>query len=150
LEHERLSTGSNLNLDAFLERVKSVASEYSREGHPMLLDPNYRDQLSRLEMDADCLRYTRMRMESTIMHGHAPGHEASIFKLYQSELFQKVCDLALHAMGPDAIDWYDPHLSQNAYAWPMRMTITRAMSIYSGSNEIQRNIIAKRVLALPD
>ena len=150
LEHERLSTGSNLNLDAFLERVKSVAAEYSRDGHPLLLDANYRDDLARLDMDADCLRYTRMRMESTIMRGGSPGPEASIFKLYQSELFQRVCDLALHAMGPDAIDWYDPHLSQDAYAWPMRMTITRAMSIYSGSNEIQRNIIAKRVLSLPD
>ena len=56
----------------------------------------------------------------------------------------------MEAMGPDSIAWYDERLTADAYEMPMRMTITRAMSIYAGSNEIQRNIIAKRVLNLPD
>jgi alkylation response protein AidB-like acyl-CoA dehydrogenase len=150
LEHERVATGSNLNLDAYLERVKAVARDYPHDGHPILHDPGFRDALARLEMDSDCLRFTRHRLETALMRGRAPGHEASIFKLFQSELFQKVCDLALEAMGPDSMAWYDTRLSPDAYAWPMRMAITRAMSIYSGSNEIQRNIIAKRVLGLPD
>ena len=150
LEHERVATGANLNLAAYLERVKRVAGEYLKDGRPMLGEEGYRDSLAKLEMDADCLRFTRYRMETAVMQGRAPGPESSIFKLFQSELFQKVCDLALEAMGTDAAAWYDERLSPEGYAWPMRMTITRAMSIYSGSNEIQRNIIAKRVLGLPD
>jgi len=148
LEHERLSTDANL--EAQLERLKRVASDYLRQGEPVLVDASFRDTLARLEMDTDCMRYTRFRMETAVMQGRNPGPEASIFKLFQSELYQKVCDLALEAMGPDSVGWYDPRLSEDAYAWPMRNAITRAMSIYSGSNEIQRNIIAKRVLSLPD
>ena len=57
---------------------------------------------------------------------------------------------SLNALGPDGAAWYDERLGPEAHDLPMAMTITRAMSIYSGSNEIQRNIISKRVLGLPD
>ena len=148
LEHERFTTGTNF--DGHLERLKRVASDYLRNGEPMLADGSFREKLTHMEMDADCLRFTRYRSETALMQGRQLGPEASIFKLYDSELFQRVCDLALEAMGPDAMAWYDRRLSQDGFDWPMRMTITRATSIYSGSNEIQRNIIAKRVLDLPD
>ena len=101
-------------------------------------------------MDYECLRATRYRMLTAVMQGRAPGPESSIFKLYQSELCQRLYDLAAETMGPDAARWYDETLSPAAFPVPMAMSITRAMSIYSGSNEVQRNIIAKRVLNLPD
>ncbi|MCZ6533595.1 MAG: acyl-CoA dehydrogenase family protein, partial [SAR324 cluster bacterium] len=75
---------------------------------------------------------------------------SSIFKVFQAELCQRLYDLGMDTLGPDSAAWYDARLSEEAYDIPMGMTITRAMSIYSGSNEIQRNIIAKRVLNLPD
>ncbi|MCH8883600.1 MAG: acyl-CoA dehydrogenase family protein [SAR324 cluster bacterium] len=150
LEHERLATGSNLGLGAYLERMRRIAAEYPQGGDPVLLDSEFRQAMSRLDMDSECLRYTRFRMETAVMQGRPPGHESSIFKLFQSELFQDACDLALETMGTDSLGFYDERLSADAYELPMRMLITRAMSIYSGSNEIQRNIIAKRVLGLPD
>ncbi len=116
----------------------------------MLEDESFRQRLTQLEMDADGLRYTRYRLQTAIMQGRAPGPEASIFKLFQSELCQALYDLALEAMGPEAANWYNQEMPPEAYDMPMQMTITRAMSIYAGSNEIQRNIIAKRVLGLPD
>jgi len=150
LAHERSSTGEHVDVGRLIRQIKSLARQYERDGRPVLEDESFRQRLTKLEMDADGLRYTRYRLLTALMQGKTPGPEASIFKLYQSELCQALYDLALESMGPDAARWYDTSLSEEAYDVPMQMTITRAMSIYAGSNEIQRNIIAKRVLGLPD
>ena len=150
LAHERSSTGEHVDVGRLIRTIKSLARKYERDGRPVLEDESFRQRLARLEMDADGLRYTRYRMLTALMQGRTPGPEASIFKLFQSELCQALYDLASEAMGPDAARWYDEALAEEAYDVPMQMTITRAMSIYAGSNEIQRNIIAKRVLSLPD
>ncbi len=150
LAHERTTTGENVDVPALIRRIKTLAAGYERDGRPLLEDADFRERLARLEMDADCLRYTRYRMITAVMQGRAPGPESSIFKLFQSELYQALNTLGLEAMGADSARWYDTGLSAEAYSLPMAMTIGRAMSIYSGSNEIQRNIIAKRVLGLPD
>jgi alkylation response protein AidB-like acyl-CoA dehydrogenase len=150
LAHERTSTGENVDVTGLVRRLKDMAQTCEKDGRPMLSDPDFRDRLARLEMDADCLRYTRYRMMTAVMQGRTPGPEASIFKVFQSELCQALYDLALEALGPEAAAWYDGNQPPLTYDIPMQMTITRAMSIYAGSNEIQRNIIAKRVLNLPD
>ena len=163
LEHERISTGADHDPLLIIEKVKRLAQEYHlQNGRASHANDStngnsdrshagaFRQKLAALEMDANCLRYARYRVASRVMQGLAPGPEASIFKLYNSELNQRIYDLALEAMGPNAATWYNPQLSEDAYAVPMEMIITRAMSIYSGSNEVQRNIIAKRVLQLPD
>jgi alkylation response protein AidB-like acyl-CoA dehydrogenase len=150
LAHERSSTGEHVDVGRLVRNIKTLARRYERDGRPVLEDESFRQRLARLEMDADGLRYTRYRLLTALMQGRTPGPEASIVKVYQAELCQALYDLALEAMGPDAARWYDETLSEEAFEMPMQMTITRAMSIYSGSNEIQRNIIAKRVLNLPD
>ena len=150
LGHERVSTGADVNLPALVNKIRTLATQYERQGKPVLEDVGFRDRLVKLEMDADCLRYTRYRLMTAVMQGRAPGPESSIFKLYQTELVQAIYDLGMDAMGPDSMAWYHEGLSPEAYDLPMFANINRAMSIYSGSNEIQRNIIAKRVLGLPD
>ncbi|MCZ6644753.1 MAG: acyl-CoA dehydrogenase family protein [SAR324 cluster bacterium] len=150
LGHERVMTGANVDLGRLIGKFKSLARQYERQGHPVLEDAGYRDRLTQMEMDTDCLLYTRYRMNTAVMKGQAPGPESSIFKVFQAELCQRLYDLGMDTLGPDSAAWYDARLSEEAYDIPMGMTITRAMSIYSGSNEIQRNIIAKRVLNLPD
>ncbi|MDH4248312.1 MAG: acyl-CoA dehydrogenase family protein [Deltaproteobacteria bacterium] len=150
LGHERTGTGEHVEIGALIARIKRVATRNESGGRPVLENPLFRDRLAALEMEADCLRYTRYRLMTAVMQGRAPGPEASIFKLEQSQLCQALFDLALEAMGPDSVRWYDPELDALDYDLPMQMTLTRAMSIYSGSNEIQRNIIAKQVLGLPD
>lgn len=150
LAHERSATGANVDVKRLVDNIKTLAREYEKDGRPVLEDESFRQRLAQLEMDADGLLYTRYRMLTALLQGRAPGPEASIFKLFQSEVCQELYELALEAMGPDAARWYDKNLAPEAFEMPMQMTITRAMSIYSGSNEIQRNIIAKRVLNLPD
>ncbi|HUJ75365.1 MAG TPA: acyl-CoA dehydrogenase family protein, partial [bacterium] len=149
LGHERVSTGANVDMARLLGRVRKLAGKYERDGHPILKDREFRNRLAQLEMDADCLRYTRYRMQTAVMQGKAPGPESSIFKLYQSELVQRSYALGMEVLGPDSASWYDEHLDADAYEFPMYDNIFRAMSIFSGSNEIQRNIISKRVLSLP-
>jgi alkylation response protein AidB-like acyl-CoA dehydrogenase len=149
LGHERAGTGAAADI-GLVRKLKSMAGRYERDGAPLLKEREFRHRLAQMEMDSDCLRYTRYRMLSALMQGKAPGPESSIFKLYQSELVQRLCDLGMEAMGPESTNWYDRSLPPDAYDIPMYTNIHRAMSIYSGSNEVQRNIIAKRVLDLPD
>ena len=149
LGHERVGTGANAE-KGLVESVKQLAREYEANGHSLVKDQAFRNKMVQLEMDADCLRYTRYRLTTALMQGKAPGAESSILKLFQSELCQDLCELGMDVLGPDGGAWYDTRLSPDGYGIPMEMSITRAMSIYSGSNEVQRNIIAKRVLNLPD
>jgi alkylation response protein AidB-like acyl-CoA dehydrogenase len=84
-----------------------------------------------------------------MMQGKAPGPESSILKLFQTDLLQDIYELAMNVLGPDSMAWYDKSLAPEAFDIPMYDAIFRAVSIYAGSNEIQRNIISKRVLGLP-
>jgi alkylation response protein AidB-like acyl-CoA dehydrogenase len=149
LGHERVNTNANMDMPRLFGRIKRLASQYERDGQPLMKDREFRNRLAQLEMDADCLRYTRYRLLSAMMQGKAPGPESSILKLFQTDLLQDVFELAMNVLGPDSMAWYDKSLSAEAFDIPMYDAIFRAVSIYAGSNEIQRNIISKRVLGLP-
>jgi alkylation response protein AidB-like acyl-CoA dehydrogenase len=82
--------------------------------------------------------------------GHAPGPESSILKIRGSEIMQQCFEIAMEVMGPNSLTWFNeegsvPPLEQ----WvPSAFNYTRATTIYGGSNEIQKNIIAKLILGL--
>ena len=86
--------------------------------------------------------------------GGTPGPVTSIFKVYGSELQQAYYDLKLKMRGvrgfPDTVSASNDQFSANELETTKSWLYYRAASIYSGSNEVQRNIIAKRVLGLPD
>ena len=149
LGHERTGTNANMDMNGLFARIKKLASNSERDGQPLIKDRDFRDKLARLEMDSDCMRYTRYRLLSAVMQGKAPGPESSILKLFQTDLLQDIYELALNVLGPDSMAWYDKSQPPEAYDMPMYDAIFRAVSIYAGSNEIQRNIISKRVLGLP-
>jgi alkylation response protein AidB-like acyl-CoA dehydrogenase len=81
------------------------------------------------------------------MRAGNPGPESSIAKLYWSEWHQRLCELKLDVLGPDALlyDYRDDDFE------PMQHTflLSRAETIYGGSSQIQRNTIGERVLGLP-
>ena len=81
--------------------------------------------------------------------GRAPGPEASIEKILWSEYAKRQSDVALELLGPQAqLATRSPH-ARDEMDWQRELLWSRAGTIYSGSSEIQRNIIAKRVLGLP-
>jgi alkylation response protein AidB-like acyl-CoA dehydrogenase len=150
LGHERAYTGYNLDLAGMLARTRRLGRQYGTPEQRVWDDPGFSRAVTQLEMDADCQRYTRYRTMTAVMQGRAPGPESSILKLAQAKICQGIFDAGRAAIGSDALAWFDTRLDPDAFDLPMGEAITRAMSIYSGSDEVQRNIIGKRVLGLPD
>ncbi len=143
-------------------RMKAVADGLVRLAREKGLDtdPVVRQQLAWCHSKAEVLRFYGLRTLTSILKDDVLGPESSINKLLWSELFQKMTELATNLLGahamtpsgapplstiaPEAAG--DPDSSQR---WVTHFLGARPASIYSGSNEIQRNILGERVLGLP-
>ncbi len=150
LGHERTMIGGvGASLRA-LARVKRIARATTRGGAPLLDDPEIAAKIARLEVRLRSLEMANYRTLATAALGHAPGPESSILKIRGSEIQQDCFELAMELMGHDALSWHEtegavPPLE----AWvPSTYCYNRATTIYGGSNEIQKNIIAKLILGL--
>ena len=95
------------------------------------------------------MRTLGLRGLTRLLRGEMPGPESSIIKLYGSELFQRMTDLAMEIQGPLAQLWEDENFADVERGWGKTATWSRAYTIFSGTSEIQRNIISERVLGLP-
>jgi alkylation response protein AidB-like acyl-CoA dehydrogenase len=114
-------------------------------------DPVLRDAVARNEMDTRAFLLTLQRSRDAARAGHRPGPESSIFKVVGTELNQRRTDLAVRLAGPQGLGWeegagFDADEVSRSRDW-LR---SRGNSIEGGTSEIQLNIIAKRVLGLPD
>jgi len=89
-------------------------------------------------------------MQAEARAGHKPGHESSILKLYGTELNQRRRDLHVTIAGPQGLGWSGPGFSEQELKATRSWLRSRGNSIEGGTSEIQLNIIAKRVLGLPD
>jgi alkylation response protein AidB-like acyl-CoA dehydrogenase len=121
------------------------------EAEGRIADPVARDAIAQNEMDSRCFLLTLQRTRDAAKAGHRPGPETSIFKVYGTELNQRRCDLEVRIAGPEALGWeegagFDAEAVGRTRDW-LR---SRGNSIEGGTSEIQLNIIAKRVLGLPD
>jgi len=154
LQHER-SGMETLVEGGAKQSVMSLVEEAKRclgEADGRLADPGYRLELLRYEMNNRVFRMAQRRAVEE-SEGGTPGAVTSIFKVYGSELQQAYYDLMLRMRGvrgfADVMS-DDDSVSAPERARTREWLYYRAASIYSGSNEVQRNIIAKRVLGLPD
>jgi len=113
-------------------------------------DPLLRDRVTQLTMDTTCFTLTVNRNSDSMKAGHKPGPETSLFKVYGTELNQRREELMLAIRGNQALGWegegYDGAELAQTRAW-LR---SRGNTIEGGTSEVQLNIIAKRVLMLPD
>jgi alkylation response protein AidB-like acyl-CoA dehydrogenase len=134
-----------------LRRVKRIAAQTLVGDRPLLEDPVWSHRIARVEIELEALRMTNYRALAGAQLGHAPGAESSILKLRGSEILQDVFELAMDAMGHDALSWFnDPGILPPLEQWVAPLyCYNRASTIYGGSNEIQKNIIAKWILGLP-
>jgi len=131
LEHERTGTAGVARCRQQLVQLKE------RMAADGIDDERFLDRLAIVEIELDALAYTELRTLAAESAGKRPGPESSILKIKGTQIQQALTELALDAVGP----YVDP-LAANAY-FNYRKT-----SIYAGSNEIQKTIIAKRILKL--
>ena len=152
LQHERSGMESLLQGGTSKGRSKLslIAKEYIGEADGKIADASMRDDVLQYEMAQRSLNLTKRRVIEESADGATPGPATSIFKVMSTDLEKIHNDLTIRLRGHQGIGWEGNAFSAEEVEDMRVMLSSRAASIYSGSNEIQRNIIAKRVLGLPD
>jgi alkylation response protein AidB-like acyl-CoA dehydrogenase len=112
-------------------------------------DPTVRQQVAQAQIEAHVFRLIGLRSLTSAQQGHAPGPEASMTKLYWSEMDKRIQETAVGVQGPYGALAPDSPLAIEDGRWQYGWMWAQAETIYAGSSEIQRNIIAERVLGLP-
>jgi alkylation response protein AidB-like acyl-CoA dehydrogenase len=151
LDHERALI-SNLRESSFdaEEPLEVMARRYlGGEGGP-LPDPILRDRITQANLDLLCNKLTVRRAAETAQAGQPPGPETSMLKLYGMELNKRRKELRVAIAGFAGIGWEGPGFEAEELAHTRAWLRSRANSIEGGTAEIQLNIIAKRILGLPD
>jgi hypothetical protein len=156
LAHERSGIAMVARSKVVLADLRQLAATVREGGRPLVEEPVFRRKLTEVEVDLMALEYTELRMLAAENAGRAPGVEASILKIKGTEVQQRLNELALEALGPHAALRVRRALGRGdvPVAFPEAVGIAdtyfnmRKTSIFGGSNEIQRNILAKAVLGL--
>ena len=151
LGHERLNTGSIGTSKRELARLKAVAAGQTKHGRPLLEDPRFADRLARVEVELMALEITNLRFLDQMRGGRDPGAEVSLLKIRGTEIQQALTELMMDAVGPFSQAFQPleaPHFAADTARIAPRYCNYRKTTIYAGSNEIQRNIIAKMSLGL--
>ncbi len=152
LGHERMGTARIGASKREMETLKEFAARQVKDGKPLAEDPRFRDKLTRVEVELMALEITNLRFLDQMRGGRAPGAEVSMLKITGTEIQQAITELMMQAAGPMAqpfapVDGPEGFDAFTAGLAP-RYCNFRKTSIYAGSNEIQRNIIAKLSLGL--
>ena len=112
-------------------------------------DVTVRQKVAQAQIEAHVFRLIGLRNLTTAQQGRAPGAEASLTKLYWSEMDKRIQETAIGVQGPyGALAPGSPYAVEDG-RWQFGWMWSQAETIYAGSSEIQRNIIAERVLGLP-
>jgi hypothetical protein len=131
----------------FMAAAARLADLYRRRADDGALDsdPTVRDAVVRAWIDADAYRWQTFWIVTRLMDGGQTGPEASLVKIFWSELDVRLHETALRLLGSRAelVDGDDPA------AWMKGWQFALSGPIYAGTNEIQRNVVAERVLGLP-
>ncbi len=152
LGHERTLIGSVAPILRSLKRLKTLAREALRDSIPLLEDPVLRGKIARLELRAQAHQMANFRTLADQAAGKHPGPETSILKIVATTLQQEVDELTMEIMGYNSLNWQSnaEGVVSPLEAWVgSSFCYDRAVTIYGGSNEIQRNIVAKAILGLP-
>ena len=126
------------------------ARRYIEGSDDRIADPVVRDRIAQIELDRRCFELTLARSRDGMKAGHKPGPETSFFKLYGTELNQRRNELMVQIAGPQSLGWEGAGFDEDEIRVTRDWLRSRGNSIEGGTSEIQLNIIAKRVLGLPD
>ena len=156
LLHERTGIAGVARSKRGLEKLRAISrTELADDAQPLLKDAFFKRKVADLEIDLTALEYTELRTLAGESSGKGPGPESSILKIKGTEIQQRLTELTLEAAGhygapylrdaPHNLGPVGPDFADGSAGFYFN---TRKTSIYGGSNEIQRNIIAKMVLGL--
>ena len=153
LAHERSGIAMVPRSKSLLVQLHGLAAKIRAPGGSLASDPHFRRKLTEIEVELTALEYTELRMLAAENAGKGPGVETSMLKIRGTEIQQRLDELALEALGAHAA-LRVPRAGATGVAMPESVGVAdtyfnfRKTSIFGGSNEIQRNIIAKAVLGL--
>ncbi|MEP3629665.1 MAG: acyl-CoA dehydrogenase family protein [Hyphomicrobiales bacterium] len=153
LTHERTGIAGVGFATAGLENLKSIARQQTKRGKPLIEDPLFSARIAEAEIDLDAMRTTNLRVLADATGGAAGGLESSMLKVKGTVLRQNLNALTRQALGPYALPFVSEALEEGYneppigpdYAAPVTKQYfnNRKTSIYGGSNEVQKSIIAK-------
>jgi alkylation response protein AidB-like acyl-CoA dehydrogenase len=140
LEHERNGTAGVAGSFQMLDRLKEIAGEQRFNGSTLIESGDFAKRIAEVEVRLTALSYAQLRALAAESATKSPGLESSYIKIVGTEIQQAITELMLEA---GAYASFDSRTNNAALYFNYRKT-----SIYAGSNEIQRNILAKRMLGL--
>jgi len=158
LQHERtmisgfgLSAGQSDNggTTSTISSLEGAAMHY-RGDNDKLSDPVLRDQIAQFKIDAEAFAYTSRRSVEESKQGQGPNATSSMLKNYGCELNKRRYELMLLAIGSQGLGWEGEGFSDEELQLTREWLRSKANSIEGGTSEVQLNVIAKRVLGLPD
>jgi alkylation response protein AidB-like acyl-CoA dehydrogenase len=151
LMHERatLTFSRQLQSRVALADMLALARAWRRNGRPACADPLIRQELAQAVVDSAVIKYTAYRSLTKTLRGGVPGPEGSMEKLFWSEMYQRMLETALAIEGPYAQLIEGSRGVPDRGQWPHLFLYSRGRTIAAGTSEVQRNIIAERVLGLP-
>lgn len=157
LGHERANIAGVGASKVELQRLKRIAATRPHGAGRLIEDPSFRKRLARVEIDLLALEYTNLRVLSAPPDSSSASSQASILKIRGSEIRQAISELLVEAVGADALRFagrdpagqHEPLPDQGDAANLTAAYLNlRKLSIFGGSNEIQKNIIAQTLVGL--
>ena len=158
LQHERtmisgFGLADSLNSDpdhaSIMDKVEDAAMHY-RGDSGRLSDPVLRDEIAQFKIDSEAFALTSQRSLEESKKGQGPTATSSMLKNYGCELNKRRYELLLQALGSCALGWEGSGFKSEELKVTREWLRSKANSIEGGTSEVQLNVIAKRVLGLPD
>ncbi len=158
LTYERTGLAGIGASKAALSHLKTIASRNLKNGRPLIEDATFSQRIAKIEIDLMAATISNLRIIAAVAGGGVPGAERSMLKVRGTEIRQAITDLARRAIGPYAqpfveeeldLDYDGEFLSdEDGAAFSAHYFNMRKLSIFGGSNEIQKNIVTKMILGL--
>ncbi len=158
LTYERTNIAGVGSSAAAFDRLRSVAGKITRGGRKLADDPLFAARMARIEIDLANMATTNMRVVAAAAGGGAPGAESSMLKIKGTEIRQAITALSRRAYGAYAIPFIPEALEEGYNGEPVGPEDAgaaaptyfnmRKLSIFGGSNEVQKNIISKMIVGL--